>query len=386
MVKDDSRVEVEGEDNPFFQDYGGIFWSMTDSRTGRKTILIGEWSLLGRMFIYRHDIRSGAKKNDIFDQNEFTRTIQDESIKVEMDLGGKSVEDVWLPDYGSVGFIDKDAYMYVDDLVVLCDGVSVEPGSDYLGARITCEIQNVNIDESRIGMMRDSDYQTEEVPCTITRNGDTIVVVTEVTDDGVYLLADIGAARVKDVFFDARTLLETDPHDTFWANAYDTGDILDLVDIEYIRSSITDMATGSAVFWVSTPEELASVTYYVNALDVADGVDLTSMFYVHLLNDIDLSGYTWVTMGHRDWGRPMDCESVFRGVFFGNGHSISGLHIENDGGAFFGDCHLATVIGLTLDHPVIGDNSAPSERVSAPHLMYGPNRPLLATISSPLSG
>lgn len=362
MVKEDASVYVEGIDNPFFQDYGGVFWSMSDSRTGYETMLTGEWSLPGRMFIYRHDIRSGAKKNEIFEQNEYTHFIQDENITVELDLGGKTVEDVWLPDYGSIGFADKNSYMYVDDWEVFSDGVCVRKGTDFVGAKITYEIQNTDIDESHIEVIRDSDIYTDSVPCTITRNGDTLVVVVEVTEDGTYLLADIGAARVRNLFFDAQTLLETDPHDTFWANAYDTGDILDLVDIEYIRSSITDMATGSAVFWVSTPEELASVTYYVNALDVADGVDLTSMFYVHLLNDIDLSGYTWVTMGHRDWGRPEDCESVFRGVFFGNGHSISGLRIENDGGAFFGDCHLATVIGLTLDHPVIGDNSGSSGR------------------------
>ena len=357
MIGDDFRIEVEGVDNPFFQDYGSPYWTMSDSRTGNETILTGECSLSGRMYIYRHDIRSGAKKNDIFDTTEYTKIMQDESIRVELDTGGKAAEDVWLPDYGTVKFIEKSAYLFQDDWEVLCDAVSIENGTEFLGAKITFEIPDADIETSRISVIRKSDFPNEEVSCTVTENGGTIIVETQAEERGVYLLVDIGATRVRDIYFDAGTLLETDPHDTFWANAYETGDILDLVDIEYIRSSVTDMSNGSAVFWVSTPEQLASVTYYVNALDVADGVDLTSMFYVHLLNDIDISGYTWVTMGHHDWGRPNDCESVFRGVFFGNGYSIIGLNIEDKDGAFLGDCHLATVIGLTLDHPVIGDGS-----------------------------
>ncbi|MBO4688080.1 MAG: hypothetical protein J5636_06160 [Clostridiales bacterium] len=359
VVDDIDELAFVGEGSTFYMPADGAYMVYTPSASEGATLLYPTWSLAGQMFLLRENVRAGQEKNTVFSQSEFTMDTQDESISVKLDLDGQSAEDVWLPDYGVV-FFSKSGGLWDDGGDFISSAVTITAGDYFAGAHVTIRLNDCSIDVDHISLMKKSVSGYDPVECEIHRSNNSLIAEFEATEDGLYVLQDRTQAMVRDVHFDVETLLTSDPHDSYWAMVFETGDILDLVDMDYIRSSITDMELGSAVFWVSTPEQLASVNYYVNALDVADKDDLRTMYYVHLLNDIDLSGYEWATMGYRHFMREGEWETVFRGVFFGNGYSIKGLYIADPDGAFFGDCHLATVIGLTLDHPVIGDASGGS--------------------------
>lgn len=134
-------------------------------------------------------------------------------------------------------------------------------------------------------------------------------------------------------------ILNTNPKNSKWANNYDPGDILDLVDLDYIADSIFD-DMGSANFWVSTPEQLASATYYINSLEGPDiSSDKIPVYYIHLMNDIDLAGYSWSPIG---MGNGMN------GIFFGNGYAIKNMDV----GTFIYACGSSTFIGLTIENPI----------------------------------
>ena len=150
-----------------------------------------------------------------------------------------------------------------------------------------------------------------------------------------------------------------DPYASVWGNAHETRDVLDLVNLEYIAGSIVD-ENGSADFWVSTPAELASATYYINELDVFTD-DTSTYFYIHLLNDIDLAGFTWAPIGQT----LTDNHSPFfryrhsmNGVIFGNGYAIRNLSIDETYDPFFiGSCENVTIVGLTLDGMVVNESA-----------------------------
>lgn len=107
-----------------------------------------------------------------------------------------------------------------------------------------------------------------------------------------------------------------------WEKEFDTGSILDLVDHDYIDKS-------EAVFHVSTPEQLASVVYYVNT-QVVDipGWNSGNFAYaeIYLESDIDLTGYDWMPLG---WTSEKGYDSLnFTGIIDGQGHTIKGLKIN----------------------------------------------------------
>ena len=351
------NVELEGSDSILRKLEDGMCMERQNKQNETDACFYASWTLTGRLYLLREQVLSGQKKNTVFTKTEFAHMTETEKTTVTLDLAGKNVEDVWLPDYGVVSFVDKGALYYWDEGRFLSDGIKISADDAYVGAKIRIEVNDPEVKVENVELVKETYSGLIRVDCPITRNGDYLEVEYDASEEGTYILIDKTEVLLRDLNFDVKTLLETDPHDSYWANVFDTGDIPDLVDMEYIRASITDMEKGSAVFWVSTPEQLASVNYYVNALDAMQGDDLSTMYYVHLLNDIDLSAYEWAPMGNRARDRNTDAETVFRGVFFGNGYKISGLRIEDPDGAFFRSCHMATVIGLTLDHPNIGNGN-----------------------------
>ena len=96
-----------------------------------------------------------------------------------------------------------------------------------------------------------------------------------------------------------------------WESAYDTGSIMALADKKWAEDNAPD-------FHVSTPEELASVVYYVNT---TLGVKVN----VTIENDIDLTGYDWMPMG---WSEFQKGTFYFSGTVDGGGHTIQGMHID----------------------------------------------------------
>ena len=98
-----------------------------------------------------------------------------------------------------------------------------------------------------------------------------------------------------------------------WERGYNTGDIMNLCDKEWAMANAPD-------FRVSTPEQLASVVWYVNASGFKCSVTLE--------NDIDLDSYEWVPMGYQ----PMSgLGNKFKGTVDGNGYTIKNMNIKDNG-------------------------------------------------------
>ena len=166
-------------------------------------------------------------------------------------------------------------------------------------------------------------------------------ITASADESGAYFLGTVDYA----VMLTPGNYFETAPEDTIWAVTGETGDIIPLVDMDYIAQSY------NSVFVVDSVEDLASLTYFVNTYPV-DGY-APSCVWVDLIADIDLTGYEWVPLGLDD---PHFENSVFSGIFAGNGHTIRGIHIdcENEYNAFFGCTVFATVIGLNIEDAYVG--------------------------------
>ncbi|MCR5529603.1 MAG: hypothetical protein K6F49_10340 [Saccharofermentans sp.] len=128
-----------------------------------------------------------------------------------------------------------------------------------------------------------------------------------------------------------------------WGMSDEAADIIPLVDMDYIESSYSD------VFYVEDISDLASLTYFVNTYPLSRTSDGDHFFIsVDLTSDIDLTGYFWAPIGIPGTS---DHDQAFAGIFSGNGHTITGLTIDNDreDNGFFGDIYGATVCGLYLE-------------------------------------
>lgn len=147
-------------------------------------------------------------------------------------------------------------------------------------------------------------------------------VSTEITEDGIYVLADIYQ------WYEYKGL-DSSPykHYTYelseWEENYDTGDIMKLADRDWAMENAPD-------FHVSTAEELASVVWYANAMETTE-LNLT------LENDIDLTGYEWKSM---DWQYSGNDDIEFKGFVEGNNHTINGMTIHEE------DCGYTVFLGF----------------------------------------
>lgn len=139
---------------------------------------------------------------------------------------------------------------------------------------------------------------------------DNCIVSAEIEEDGVYLLADAyqwyecWGVDVSEYAY------EKNPAEyiTDWERENDTGDIMELADKDWAMENAPE-------FHVSTPEQLASVVWYVNGVE--------SKISLTIEDDIDLSGYIWKSMGWYS-GNSM----AFSGVVDGQNHTIKGLTIK----------------------------------------------------------
>ena len=145
-----------------------------------------------------------------------------------------------------------------------------------------------------------------------------------------YLLLDIyqygtamGMEVSKYAYENDITLYKSD-----WERERDTGDIMNLADKKW--------AVGNApTFRVSTPQQLASVVYYVNAVN-------EQPIEVYLEKDLDLSQYDWKPMG---WNTTYGANLIFHG----QNHTINGLNIN---------CHDIQDVGFTgYTRNIIMDNA-----------------------------
>lgn len=149
------------------------------------------------------------------------------------------------------------------------------------------------------------------------------------------------------------------PEETEWGSSEEAADIISLVDMDYIESSYED------IFYIETPADLASLTYFVNTYPISR-VDMDNKMFIKadLMNDIDLSGYNWAPIGIFTGS---DHAHAFEGIFIGNGHTISNLTIDNDisDNGFFGDIFGSAVCGLYIEGAQISGNGS---KIMAAHI------------------
>ncbi len=167
------------------------------------------------------------------------------------------------------------------------------------------------------------------------------VATAAISEDGVYILSydigNYGQISVENYF-------STDPHDSAWALSGEAGDIPDLVDMSYIEMSYRSL------FVIDSAEDLASFTYFINTYPREYEDDFC--VWVDVVENIDLSDYEWAPIGTPDL--------QFYGIFCGNGHTISGLNIDNGSAynGFFGYMYFSTVIGLNIEDAYIAGDSS----------------------------
>ena len=193
--------------------------------------------------------------------------------------------------------------------------------------------------------------QTEETEPSATTSQETyqeqLTIISPETEETAEEAEPTGPVELTvDNFF------ETDPAISEYGMSGNCGDIIDLVNLDYLNQDLDE------VFVVDSIEDLASVTYLVNAYpridEDGDGELDIPFIKIDLVNDIDLTGYNWVPMGtYVDYDT--DCMS-FTGIFAGNGHTIAGLTINNgdDMAGFFGQIIYSTVIGLNVQDATVG--------------------------------
>ena len=130
--------------------------------------------------------------------------------------------------------------------------------------------------------------------------------------NGTYILLDIyqygtamGMEVSKYAYEKDKTLYQSD-----WERERDTGDILRLADKKWA-------VQNAPVFHVETPEQLAGIVYYVNAIN-------EQPVEIYLENDLDLSNYEWKPMG---WTNAYATNLTFHG----QNHTVNGLNINCPG-------------------------------------------------------
>lgn len=331
------------------------------SMTATNKTVYEPWSMAGIALSYRQEVLDGKRENEIFTNNLIDIPLYDgDTMQIEIDLGEKDIKDVWLPDLANFSSYSEDYYSitdYSDNGSQLTDSLNVNHmTTDKIKVTVTfstdCPAEYISVVRSGEGPI--------DADATLTELGNNKYSMTfTITSPGTFMVSDTRMANANNTEFTAEVLTEMDPALGYWALTQETGDIIDLVDLDYLKESVFDYETGSADFWVSTPEQLATVVYYVNSLSVFDGDEVKNMIYVHLMNDIDISEYDWVSMGYDNFAEAAgkSCEYCFRGVIFGNGYSIKGMKLVGGKNAFIGACHLTTIIGLTLENPVFEDDS-----------------------------
>ena len=191
---------------------------------------------------------------------------------------------------------------------------------------------------------KEAEETAAQTSVTETTATETTVAETEPTETE--------PTEIEPVVITPDNFFDTDPALSEWALSGEAGDIISLVDLQYIEDAVTAYEPddpGEGRFDIYTAADLASLTYYVNVFPAARTSDVTDFFAkINLMADIDLSGYNWAPMGiHSADGT----DYAFRGVLNGNGHTITGLSIDNgaEDNAFFGWVTSSTIFGLTIE-------------------------------------
>lgn len=309
-----------------------VYEQYSDTSSSGTTFLIDMRSPLACQMIERDHLHG----NDAGQLTEHIIGLPDGFISIEM-FGNEWYGDILsFLDYPDAQFTGNSGNWYAD---VYSHCYNIELRADRYEPTISFEYDGSYEDAS---IYRIDIYSgTQEELDTVYEDG---YATATISDSGIYFLGHVEQPEemTQDNYFDI------DPEDSDWVSSGLAGDIIPLVDMDYIQQSY------NGVFVVDSIEDLASLTYFVNTYPRNE--EYPECIWVDLTDDIDLTGYNWAPIGTNNFG----IDRCFNGIFAGNGHTISGLHIENvdSTNGFFGDIYFATVFGLNIEDAYINGSSS----------------------------
>lgn len=348
-ITDDDLPRLRRDSMEYYLDHDGDYYTASVNRGGIFYLMEGmdDYSFGDEVPFY--SISFMIDMDSPYAQEMIRRAVtidgdQGSSSEVEMPFADGSIyidvyEDQWPSDLIRINRLEQERVTDYSDasIQIVSSYYQIRTGEGFEQARIefdfTDGIANENTAIYRLGDYSDS---IERIDTTF-ENGKASGIITTY---GTYFLGD---AVIPETITPI-TFFEVDPAMSSWALNNETGDIIDLVDVQYIRDSY------EGVFVVDSVEDLASLTYFINVYP--RGYDDYMCVWVDMVSDIDLTGYEWVPMGRAG---DEDYIYSFSGIFCGNGHTIRGLNIVNTESynAFFGDIYFATVIGLNIEDAYI---------------------------------
>lgn len=300
----------------------------------QRTLVLGgqELTLVPEDWKYVKEYKRNKKiqmKNGNVESRTYTFSSYDQNAVKYLKLSFKYQNNIVLNDYiygesscmlslypmGTYG----DAYRIESDLDIKNGKITLVYRPEYL--KYNCE------NDLAIAYSRKYDGTPTILKSTIDSKNHT--VTAKYCGEGYYQLID-------------RVLVEGGTHDrsqenlmgNAWVQGQETGDILKLVDLDYLHSS-------DGHFKVSNASELATAVYYANTINAKAVIELT--------DDIDLSTYEWAAVGYDSTYYGLS--HPFKGEIIGNHHKITGLtiHSSNYCTGFVGLAEDCTISDLMIE-------------------------------------
>lgn len=198
---------------------------------------------------------------------------------------------IWNFGAGGILNVDEKQHLYTARASHLGDTLTV-------GATDKYELQRVS-----------------DTKITITKDGITQELYKEGTEELTL------QRKYHKIMQDCPDLFSRYPDNAGWiASGAHFGDIPYLADADYIEKSLKE-----GTFYVSSPEELASVTYYINA-HLTDKQSENAKINIEITKDLNLSKHKWSAIGWIGTNQKPHC---FSGSINGNNHTIAGIVIED---------------------------------------------------------
>ena len=125
-----------------------------------------------------------------------------------------------------------------------------------------------------------------------------------------------------------------------------------------LMADLSGQGTEQSPYLITSAEDLKLMANNINTGVGADA-------YYKLTANVDLGGEEWTPIGYVTVTSGTDYSTAFRGVFDGNGHTVSNFKITKDNTAyvgFFGFVAGGTIKNLTLDNATITINSSGTQR------------------------
>lgn len=317
----DSKSLENGEHNYYYVFYWRDGNGLTDPVVSCKTKYIEfdfdiTWNEENVMIKFNSDKEKTENLIiDYPDKTPVTQTMRQEisnelkpeitAVEITGDCWGKIENKVTINDIYKI-----DAYVS-DTVGLIGSPIEISYSNEVSNVELTLiydDTQLRGIPEKNLIVLFNEGISVDEVYFSCDR--DTNKITVPVSSGGIYMLDD---AYVWYKTWNKSTVgyeydIDKSDYESDWEREHDTAEFMKIADAEWAKNC-------GEQFHVKTPEQLAGVVYYVNAL--ADSGTLL----ISIESDIDLKGIDWMPMGWRGNESPsLDIE--------GNGFTIKNMTIK----------------------------------------------------------